>query len=70
MNHIYFVAGILCSAILFFSWSSNPPNGYTGAPGESTCANCHSGGGNINGDLQILGLPGSITPGQVYTITL
>ncbi|QQS47129.1 MAG: hypothetical protein IPM66_00180 [Acidobacteriota bacterium] len=41
----------------------------TGAPGESTCADCH-GGGPIGGTLAISGLPQSYTPGQDVTVTV
>ncbi|MBK9272462.1 MAG: T9SS type A sorting domain-containing protein [Saprospiraceae bacterium] len=70
MKVVYKWAFAILSGLLFISYASNPPNGYTGAPGESTCASCHSGGGSISGSLEILGLPGSITPGQTYQITL
>ncbi len=30
--------------LLLWAYSSNPPLSRTGAPGESTCASCHSGG--------------------------
>jgi hypothetical protein len=30
--------------LLLWAYSSNPPQSRTGAPGESTCASCHSGG--------------------------
>ncbi len=41
----------------------------TGAPGESTCADCH-GGGPIGGTLVISGLPQSYTPGQDVAVTV
>lgn len=56
---------------LFFllSYSGNPPNGRTGAPGEANCAPCHSGGG-FNGNVSISGIPTSISPNTTYTVTL
>jgi len=67
---VYFLTIVL--SILFLGNSNNPPNGYTGAPGDSMCSSCHNqgGSGNINGSLEILGLPSSINAGQTYTITL
>jgi uncharacterized repeat protein (TIGR02543 family) len=67
------------TAILFISLkphtgdknSSQPPIGRTGAPGEGTCADCHSGGsysGQILFELEN-GTITEYTPGQTYTIT-
>lgn len=42
--------------------------GYTGAPGDSACNQCHSGGGSLDGDISISGLPSVIEAGQTYTI--
>ena len=56
--------------ILFlFSYSDNPPNGRTGAPGEANCAPCHNGGG-FNGNVSISGIPSTISPNTTYTVTL
>ena len=72
MNKLAIFFLVLALAVLFLGSSGNPPNGYTGAPGESMCSNCHTqgGSGNINGSLEILGLPTNIVAGQTYTITL
>lgn len=56
--------------------ASGPPTGQTGAPGESTCVSCHTGGQVQNGDamneFQILDADlnevSSYTPGQTYTV--
>ena len=50
-------------------FSSNPPDGRTGAPGESTCADCH---GNLNtgpGGITITGDP-SYAPGDTIDLTI
>jgi len=61
---------VIACAILFLSNNSNPPNGYTGAPPNGqTCAACHSGG-SPSGNVAITGLPATITPDQVYPITV
>lgn len=57
--------------ILFLNFESNPPNGHTGAPGEGTCANCHSpASASIMGFVSISGLPGTIQPDTDYPITV
>ncbi len=67
------------SAIIFISLksgtgdknSSQSPTGRTGAPGESTCASCHSGG-SYSGDIIFSMGEGDITeyqPDVTYTIT-
>ena len=58
-------------SILFLSSSGNPPNGKTGAPGEGTCADCHSmNGGGFAGMIEISGLPANIEAGAIYPLTL
>lgn len=47
---------------------SNPPAGNTGAPGESTCASCHSGG-NYSSLIGISGLPDTVLPNTTYNLT-
>ena len=37
-------------AVFFLAFSSSPPIGNTGAPGDGTCGNCH-GGGNFPGTI-------------------
>lgn len=61
--------GLLLGALVWLANSSNPPTGYTGAPFDSHCNNCHSGG-NYSGDVTIDGLPGTIAPGANYNLTL
>lgn len=61
----------LIFSIFLLAYSSNPPNGVTGAPGEGTCTNCHNGAtGGLAGSVSITGLPGVITPNASYTITV
>lgn len=70
MNKLY-TAGILFSAVLFISFSFNPPDGYTGAPGDQICANCHTQTNPAqNGVISLEGFPASITPGESYPLTL
>ena len=50
-------------------YPNDPPNGNTGAPGEGTCGNCHTGG-SYTGTTTITGVPTSITPSTQYTVTV
>ncbi len=61
--------GVVVIAALLIAFSGNPPDGHTGAPGESLCSACHSGG-SFNGNVAITGLPSTVMAGQTYTITL
>ena len=47
------MAAILAIPAILYAFSSNPPAGLTGAPGEGTCASCH----------------GSLTSGSGVTVT-
>ncbi|HEU5309874.1 MAG TPA: choice-of-anchor V domain-containing protein, partial [Candidatus Eisenbacteria bacterium] len=49
--------------------SYQPPTGHTGAPGEDTCALCHTGGEIFDGSLSI-DAPDQYQPGMSYTITV
>ena len=51
------------------AFPNEPPTGVTGAPGEFTCAVCHSGGGVGDGSLSI-DAPDQYQPGMAYTITV
>ncbi len=66
------IIGPLLVPIAALAFSSGPPDGLTGAPGEGTCINCHgtfplnSGSGN----LSLSGLPAEYVPGETYAVTL
>lgn len=54
------------------AFSSGPPFGYTGAPVENNCADCH-GSFPVNsgeGLVEILGIPQNYKPGQQYTVSV
>ncbi len=51
------------------AFSSGPPAGYTHAPGELDCSDCHTTPPSSAGTLT-LGLPSKYTPGQTYDITV
>ena len=60
---------VACTA---FAFSSNPPNGRTGAPGESTCIACHNSFplNSGSGEITMTGLPESYSAGQDYDLTV
>jgi large repetitive protein len=60
---------VLCIPLILISYSSNPPLARTGAPSESTCASCHSGG--AGGGRVTIGLSGTTyTPGTKQRLTV
>ena len=69
IKFILFNFGLLTLAALFMSYNANPPDGKTGAPGEGTCGDCHSGG-TSTAEVEILGLPASINANEAYNITV
>ena len=60
---------VACTA---FASSGGPPNGRTGAPGESTCTACHNSFplNSGSGEITLAGLPDSYTAGQDYDLTM
>ncbi len=69
------VAILFAALIIGLSNSSLHPTsgsgGYTGAPGDSSCGNCHTGNNtNLDGDITIDGLPATIETGETYTLTV
>lgn len=68
---LLFAAAVCC--YMFISFSSNPPNGRTGAPGETaTCASCHTENNpnGFDGNLSITGIPATIQPNTIYSVTV
>ena len=57
---------------IFSGFSSAPPLGRTGAPGDGRCTDCHGGNNPLgfDGSLQILGLPTEVTPSTTYRVTV
>ena len=51
------------------AYSAGPPAGFTHAPGELDCADCHTTPSASSGTLT-LGIPDRYTPGQTYDITV
>jgi len=65
------VLGLLLLPNLVHGFSSGPPNGVTGAPGEGSCIDCHSGFPLNSGPgwLVIAGPP-AFEPGLTYPVTI
>src|SRR5919112_2324708 len=51
------------------AYSAGPPAGFTHAPGELDCSDCHTTPAQSGGTLA-LGVPDQYTPGQTYDITV
>lgn len=52
-------------------FSDRPPAGRTGAPGEATCAVCHTGTLNSGpGRVEIEGVPSAYLPNEEFTLTV
>jgi len=70
-NSIYLILGLLGFTYMFSSWAANPPNGKTGAPGDSLCTDCHNSNiGSFVGDLSVDGIPTTILPNTNYSVTV
>ena len=68
---VYTIFLLLFLLFLFLGNSSNPPNGYTGAPGDGLCTNCHTPGNpqGFDGEIIIENFPSSIDPNTAYPLT-
>ena len=65
MNKIYTFLALAASTFLLVSFSANPPDGKTGAPGDSLCSECHTpSNAQFNGEISVEGFPAVITPGE------
>jgi len=63
--------GSLLIGILFLAFSANPPDGHTGAPGDSLCSACHNTPpASVQGVISLTGLPATVTHNTTYTLTL
>jgi hypothetical protein len=71
MNRQTAILTIMSLVFLFLSFSIDPPNGKTGAPGESTCVSCHTPQSqSLKGSVRIEGFPATITPNETYPLTV
>jgi len=71
---LFFLALVPFAAWLFLAYSSGPPAGYTGSPGDHGhyCTSCHNQTNSYNVSIQVTSdIPASgYTPGQTYHLTL
>jgi len=68
---VKFSALFIAVLLLGLAVSSNPPNGRTGAPGDTFCTDCHGNpSSSINGIVDISGVPNTIAPNTTYNITV
>ncbi len=60
------------SALRALAFSSGPPNGLTGGPGEGNCTQCHSTFplNSGSGMLSLDGLPADYIAGETYDLTV
>ena len=71
MVKFYTFLGLVASTILLVSFSPNPPDGKTGAPGDGFCQECHnSPNPPVNGTITVEGFPENITPRETYHLTV
>jgi hypothetical protein len=71
MNKLNTVIAAVVSGSLLVSFSTDPPNGVTGAPGDSLCTECHSpASATLDGTITVEGFPAAITPHETYTLTV
>lgn len=69
MNKYHTILALIASVFTLYSFSTNPPDGKTGAPGDSFCTECHTGQNqNLGGTISVEGFPASITPGETYLL--
>ncbi|NIP41459.1 MAG: hypothetical protein GWO41_06590 [candidate division Zixibacteria bacterium] len=74
VRKIIFVLPLLATA--FFvpqfinAFSSGPPDGKTGAPGEGLCSDCHLNSSGGDGSLSLSGVPAEYNFDQTYTLTV
>ncbi|MBK6903483.1 MAG: T9SS type A sorting domain-containing protein [Saprospirales bacterium] len=63
--------GALLSGVLFMSYDSNPPDGYSGAPGDSLCSSCHdTPPAGVDGTISLTGLPSTVSLNTTYNLTI
>lgn len=65
------IVAIAVTVSVAYGFAAGPPAGRTGAPGEQTCVQCHTGTLNSGqGSVAIEGVPAAYEPGQEYTLTV
>lgn len=68
---LYTLFATITLIALFTNQYVAPDNGYTGAPGEGTCASCHApANANFAGQVQLTGIPDQLYAGQEYKVNI
>ena len=71
MNKLYIFGAIISISFCFYSFSTNPPDGNTGAPGDQFCIQCHIQTNPLqNGTITLTGFPDVITPNEIYSLEM
>lgn len=71
MVKFYTFLGLVASTMILVSFSPNPPDGKTGAPGDGFCQECHNTPNPPgNGTITVEGFPENITPNETYRLTV
>ncbi len=71
MPKIYLISAVFAGVALLMSFSANPPDGFSGAPGDGICSNCHTlNGGTQDGSIVLTGFPATIQPSTAYVLTI
>lgn len=70
-KQLYTISLLFSAFLMLVSFSNNPPNGRTGAPGDGLCTDCHSPGNPAqDGSIEVTGFPDVIAPEMTYTLTV
>ncbi|MDW8169328.1 MAG: FG-GAP-like repeat-containing protein [Acidobacteriota bacterium] len=73
MNALRWCVGIFTFVAVAMAFSDGPDPGFTGAPGEQTCALCHTGfrvNPDTRGRVSLEGIPVGYVPGERYFLKL
>ncbi|TVR80632.1 MAG: T9SS C-terminal target domain-containing protein [Saprospirales bacterium] len=62
----------IAMAFVLIAFSSSPPNGNTGAPGEGVCSSCHGGSNplGLDGNIAISGTGPTVLAGETYLVSV
>ncbi len=64
------IALFCITSTLILAFSSSPPAGRSGAPGDGLCTNCHSNNAGFDGSISISGIPSNPIPNTTYSVTV
>jgi len=71
MKKLQPIYAVLLILFLLYSFSGNPPNANTGAPGDGNCTSCHAvGNASFDGAVAVEGLPAVIIPNTTYSLNV